>query len=58
MAPLLYPGATRIRGAYKVYPYAESEYINKVFKLSSNQTLIKKPKLYRQNEKVVRQKKH
>lgn len=29
MQPLLYPGATRIRGAYKVNPYVESEYIER-----------------------------
>ena len=30
MAPLLYPGATRIKGAYKVYPYLETEFTTKV----------------------------
>lgn len=28
-SPLLYPGVTRIRGAYRVYPYMESEYCEK-----------------------------
>ncbi len=30
MAHLLYPGATRVRGAFKVYPYTDAEYIAKV----------------------------
>ena len=30
MAPLLYPGATQIKGVFKVIPYSESEYITKV----------------------------
>ncbi|CAF2607832.1 unnamed protein product [Rotaria sp. Silwood2] len=34
-APLLYPGATRLRGAYKIVPYNETEYKTKT-KRSSN----------------------
>ena len=30
MAPLLYPGVKRIRGAYKVHPYIEHEVNEKV----------------------------
>ena len=30
LAPLLYPGVKRIRGAYKVYPYMENELHEKV----------------------------
>lgn len=30
MAPLLYPGATQIRGAYKIHPYLEADYQTKV----------------------------
>lgn len=30
MAPLLYPGATQIKGAFKVVPYVETEYFSKV----------------------------
>lgn len=30
MAPLLYPGVKRIRGAYRVHPYLESEVLEKV----------------------------
>lgn len=30
--PLLYPGATHIRGAYKIQPFVENEYISKVSK--------------------------
>lgn len=29
MAPLLYPGATHIKGAYKIYPYSENEFTQK-----------------------------
>ena len=32
MAPLLYPGATQIKGAFKVVSYSESEYNTKVFR--------------------------
>jgi hypothetical protein len=28
--PLLYPGATHIRGAYKICPFVENEYTTKV----------------------------
>ena len=30
MAPLLYPGATQIKGAFKVVSYSDSEYLTKV----------------------------
>ena len=29
MQPLLYPGATQLRGAYKIHPYVESEFQTK-----------------------------
>lgn len=29
MQPLLYPGATQIKGAFKIYPFVENEYQNK-----------------------------
>lgn len=29
MQPLLYPGATQIRGAYKIHPFAENDYTTK-----------------------------
>lgn len=29
MQPLLYPGATQIRGAYKIHPFTDSEYMTK-----------------------------
>lgn len=29
MQPLLYPGATHIRGAYKIHPFQDSEYSTK-----------------------------
>ncbi|CAF0848612.1 unnamed protein product [Didymodactylos carnosus] len=34
--PLLYPGTTRLRGAFKIVPYNESEYKAKVRKLTAN----------------------
>ena len=34
MAPLLYPGATTIRGAYKVHPYVEATHKQNVIRLS------------------------
>ncbi|VDP67411.1 unnamed protein product [Echinostoma caproni] len=30
LTPLIYPGATQIRGAYRVVPYVETEYVEKV----------------------------
>ena len=36
MAPLLYPGATQIKGAFKVVSYSESEYNTKVFNKNLN----------------------
>lgn len=30
LAPLMYPGATCVRGAYKIYPFYESELMLKV----------------------------
>ena len=33
MAPLLYPGATQIKGAFKVVSYSDSEYNTKVFSM-------------------------
>lgn len=30
MAHLLYPGATRIKGAFKIQPYSDNEYSSKV----------------------------
>ena len=30
MQPLLYPGATQIKGAYKINPYVENEFQEKV----------------------------
>ena len=36
MAPLLYPGATQIKGAFKVVSYSESEYNTKVFRKNLN----------------------
>jgi hypothetical protein len=32
MQPLLYPGATQIRGAYKIYPYSETDFTAKTKK--------------------------
>jgi hypothetical protein len=36
MAPLLYPGATQIKGAFKVVSYSESEYNTKVLRKNLN----------------------
>jgi hypothetical protein len=30
MQPLLYPGATQIKGAFKIHPFVETEYFTKV----------------------------
>ena len=30
MQPLLYPGSTQIKGAYKIHPYIEGDYFSKV----------------------------
>lgn len=30
LQPLLYPGATHIRGAYRIVPFVDSEFANKV----------------------------
>ena len=33
MQPLLYPGATQIKGAYKINPFVENDFLEKVIKV-------------------------
>ena len=34
MQPLLYPGATQIKGAYKIHPFVDADFTTKVISLN------------------------